>query len=184
MSWPFLFHAGDRLSGAELCAARLDGDVVEIGEAYMPADAVETRELRAGSLRRIAGDQLAMTHESAAWVHGVLDQPPARHSVQRCVDTRINSVIDGRLRYRDPRLPRSDTDYISGVAVTTLTRTVVDLIRDRVIRENGDAALVQALMSARPELRDAAIAWFEAAGPVQHKRDALRYLRERAFTTR
>ena len=51
MSWPFLYFADDRLSTAELASARLDGDVVEVGEAYMPADAVETRELRAASLR-------------------------------------------------------------------------------------------------------------------------------------
>lgn len=64
--WPFLYFAGDRLSTAELTAARLDGDVVEIGEAFMPADAVETRELRAASLRSFVRDTLAVTHESAA----------------------------------------------------------------------------------------------------------------------
>ena len=46
----FLHLPGDRLSRAELCAARLDGDVVEIGEAYAPADLVETAALRIASL--------------------------------------------------------------------------------------------------------------------------------------
>ena len=51
MSSPFLYFADERLSPAELSAARLDGHLVELGEAYIPADAVETRGLRAGSLR-------------------------------------------------------------------------------------------------------------------------------------
>ncbi len=72
MPWPFLYFPGDRLSRTELSAARLDGHVVEVGEAYMPADAVETRELRAGSARPWLSAALALTHESAAWVHGAL----------------------------------------------------------------------------------------------------------------
>ena len=66
MSWPFLYFADDRLSTAELASARLDGDVVEVGEAYMPADAVETRELRAASLRPMIPAALAVIRESAA----------------------------------------------------------------------------------------------------------------------
>jgi hypothetical protein len=76
MSWPFLYFAGDRLSTAELARARLDGDLVEVGEAYMPTDAVETRELRAGSLRPMIPAALALTRRVAAWVHGALAEPP------------------------------------------------------------------------------------------------------------
>lgn len=183
MTWPFLYYVGDRLSGSELMAARLDGDVVEIGEAYMPADAVETRELRAGSLRALVGSQLALTHESAAWVHGMLDHPPRQHSVQRCVDTRVHHVIDSRVQYRDLRLPVRDGMRIAGIVVTTPTRTLADLVRDRIIRDADDPAVVDALFARRPELVGAAIAWFDAAGPVRFKRAALAYLRERSLTT-
>ena len=48
MASPFLYQIDDRLSLAELTAARLDGHLVELGEAYIPADAVETLGLRAG----------------------------------------------------------------------------------------------------------------------------------------
>ena len=85
MASPFLYFADDRLSLAELSAACLDGDLVELGEAYIPADAVETRGLRAGSLRELLGDSLAATHLSAAWIHGALGEPPVRHTVQRAV---------------------------------------------------------------------------------------------------
>lgn len=177
MTWPFLYYAGESLSDAELRAARLDGDVVEIGEAYMPADAVETRELRAGSLRDLAGARLALTHESAAWVHGVLDDPPLRHCVQRCVPARPHHVLDRRLRYRDLRLPDRDGVRIAGVTVTTPERTLVDLLRDRVLREGGEDAAVRALIAWRPSLVSDALDWLDTAGPVQFKRAARDYLR-------
>ena len=92
MGSPFLYFTDDRLSGAELTAACLDGDLVALGDAYIPADAVETAALRAGSLTPILGDTLAATHLTAAWIHGGLPLPPARHTVQRAVPRRLHLV--------------------------------------------------------------------------------------------
>ncbi|MCR2800846.1 type IV toxin-antitoxin system AbiEi family antitoxin [Microbacterium sp. zg-Y818] len=174
MPSPFLYFAGGRLSGAELAAARLDGDLVEVGEGYMPADAVETRELRAASLAPLVGQTLAATHLSAAWVHGVLDTPPARHAVQRVVARRLSPSLDARVRYSDVRLDAADADVIGGVAVTSPTRTLADLARSR------DAAhrdVAVRMMTIAPHLRDEALAWLAAAGPVPDKRAAVAFLR-------
>jgi hypothetical protein len=176
VTWPFLYYTDDRLSQPELMAARLDGHLVEIGDAFMPADAVETRELRAGSLAGLVGSHLALTHESAAWVHGALHEPPARHSVQRCVDTRIHHVLGIRLRYRDLRLPEEDGIVVAGVTVATPVRTLVDLLRDRVFRDAGDDETVRRMISWRPELVGAGLMWLDRAGPVQFKRPARDYL--------
>jgi len=184
MTWPFLYRSGEVLSGPELRAARLDGDVVEIGEAFMPADAVETRELRAGSLRDLVGTNLALTHESAAWVHGAIPEPPARHSVQRCVAARPHHILDRRLQYRDLRLPPRDVVLIAGVAVTTPVRTLVDLVRHRHEGLDGELAPAEAMLAADPTLVEAALAWCATAGPVHHKKTAVGYLRARALTTR
>lgn len=180
LMWPFLYYAGDRLSTAELTAARLDGDVVEIGEAFMPADAVETRELRAGALRGLVGAGVAVTRVSAAWVHGAVPDPPARHCVQRRTARRITAVVDARLDYRDVRLPPSDVMVISGVAVTIPVRTLVDLVRELVAHEEADPSAVDALCLWQPELVPAAVAWLERSGPVHFKRPALAFLRARA----
>lgn len=177
--WPFLYYAGDRLSTAELTAARLDGDVVEIGEAFMPADAVETRELRAGALRGLVHESVAVTRLSAAWVHGAVAEPPVRHCVQRRTAHRIATVIDVRLDYRDLRLPPSDVMTISGVAVTTPVRTLVDVVRDVVGHADLDRSAVDAICAWQPALVAGAIAWLERAGPVHFKRPALAYLRGR-----
>jgi hypothetical protein len=134
MPSPFLYFPGDRFSPAELTAACLDGHLVGLGEGYVPADLVETVVLRAASLAAILGDTLAATHESAAWVLGVLDDPPARHTVQRAVDRRIHHVLDRRLVYRDSLIEPDDLLLSAGVLVSTPARTLADLAR------SGDAA--------------------------------------------
>ena len=129
MGSPFLYFTDDRLSRAELTAACLDGHLVALGDAYIPADAVETRALRAGSLSRVLGDTLAATHLTAAWIHGALLAPPARHTVQRAVARRLHVVPDGRLVYRDLTVAPEDLHRIGGVLVTTPARTLADLAR-------------------------------------------------------
>ncbi|MCK6080711.1 SAM-dependent methyltransferase [Microbacterium sp. EYE_5] len=176
--WPFLYFVDDRLSTAELTAARLDGDLVEIGDAFMPADAVETRELRAASFRLAAGSQRAVTHGSAAWIHGALAAPPAVHTLQRASDRRAAVPVDGRIRFRDVRIPAADLLSISGVAVTTPVRTLVDLVRDAVAGA-GPRAHVDEMLAWRPALVADALRWMETSGPVHHKRAAYAELRSR-----
>lgn len=180
MTWPFLLLPGDGLSTAELLAARLDGDVVEVGEAFMPADAVETVELRAASLRPLVPRGLAVTHESAAWVHGALSEPPARHSVQRCGPQRGNHVIDNRVRYRDVRVPQRDILTVAGLAVTTRARTLGDLVRAGFADEGEPGKAALALVTCFPGTASEAVALLHASGPVLFKRPALAWLRRRA----
>ncbi|TGY37513.1 SAM-dependent methyltransferase [Microbacterium laevaniformans] len=176
MGWPFLYFAGDRLSTAELSAARLDGDLVEVGEAYMPTDAVETRELRAGSLRPLMSAALALTRRSAAWVHGALAEPPVRHDVQRFSARRIHSVVDNRLVYRDVALRGEDVMAISGVAVTTPARTLADLVRDQ-CGGVDTAAEIAAVLRWSPGLASTAAQVLADGPPLHHKRAAIAVLR-------
>lgn len=171
---PFLYFADDRLSAAELSAARLDGHLVELGEAYIPADAVETVGLRAGSLRSILGVSLAATHLTAAWVHGALAFPPVRHTVQRASEKRLHAVIDLRLVYRDGCVAASDLWLLGGVRVTTPVRTLADLAR---VPDEEHAHAARLLSAARPSLAGEAIARLEGGGSLPHKRSALAFLR-------
>jgi hypothetical protein len=166
MASPFLYFANDRLSMAELSAARLDGDVVELGEAYIPADAVETRGLRAGSLAGILGDTLAATHLSAAWIHGALPDPPARHTVQRAVAHRLHRIPDRRLVYRDLAVDPADLVRVGGVLVTTATRTLADLSR---VDDPSHLRAVRLLGEAYPALVGQAIAWLEEHRVLPHR---------------
>lgn len=176
MASPFLYFVDDRLSLAELTAARLDGDVVELGDAFIPADAVETRSLRAGSLTGLLGDTLAATHLTAAWVHGALPQPPERHTVQRAVARRLHRLPLRHLVYRDLAVDPSDLQSIGGVWVTSPVRTLSDLAR----AGDEQCTLASALMAeVEPELVGEAIARLEG-GVLPHKRAAIALLRRLA----
>lgn len=180
MAWPFLYLVGERLSQAELTAARIDGDLVEVGDAFMPADAVETPQLRAGSLRALVPPRIAATRATAAWVHGAIAEPPSRHCVQRATSTRIHHVVDRRLRYSDRPLPAEHVVTIAGVAVTNPERTLTDLVRDH---HGGDAhagVLAEAMIAWKPDLARLTALWLAAAPPMRNKRPALLRLRERA----
>jgi hypothetical protein len=163
----FLFFPGDRLSEAELCAARLDGHVVEVGDAYAPADTVETAALRAASLRPILGVTLAATHLTAAWVHGATLAPPARHTVQRASPRRPHSSFDTRLQYRDLQVPDDDLVRMGGVLVTTPERTLADLAR---VDDAEHRAAFRMLADHEPGLAIRALAWLDAQGPIWAKR--------------
>jgi hypothetical protein len=173
----YLYFANDRLSPAELSAARLDGHLVELGEGYIPADAVETAGLRAASLSRIAGQLLAVTHLSAAWVHGALDEPPARHTVQRAAAHRIHHVIDRRLVYRDGRIPARDLVSIGGVRISSRARTLADLARQSL--RDREPAVVEAIdrLCAAPGAAREAIIVLAQQEAVPGKPAALRMLR-------
>jgi hypothetical protein len=170
---PFLYFDDDRLSPAELTAACLDGHLVALGDAYMPADAVETSALRAGSLARTLGDTLAATHLTAAWVHGALPAPPGRHTVQRAVPRRLHVVPDRRVVYRDLPIHADDLEIVGGVHVTTRARTLADLVRAADAEHHRAARL---LAGMDPDAATRAIERLEA-GTLPHKRAALVRLR-------
>lgn len=170
---PFLYLPDERLSRAELSAARLDGHLVEVGDAYMPADAVETTALRAGSLRATLGTTLAATHLTAAWIHGALPEPPARHTVQRAVERRLHHVFGIRLVYRDVQIVRDDLLLLGGVWVSTPVRTLADLAR---LPDAAHARAAGLLAAADPALVAAASQWLDAHPKLPGRRDALRTL--------
>ena len=173
MASPFLYFADDRLSRAELTAACLDGDLVELGEAYIPADAVETAALRAGSLLPVLGETLAATHLTAAWIHGGLPQPPSRHTVQRAVARRLHIVPDRQVVYRDRAVPVEHLQLIGGVRVTTVPKTLADLAR---VGDDEHGRAARLLAGVDQDAVSAAIDGLEA-GVLPHKRTALTFLR-------
>ncbi|WP_119697908.1 hypothetical protein [Microbacterium halotolerans] len=176
----------ERLSQTELCAARLDGDVFELGGGYMPADAVDAPALRAATLREVFGRDLVAVGMSAAWVHGATDSEPIVHVAQP-----LNAHRDPRrepgLRVRDRPAAPGDAIGVDDIAVLTRACTLADLalaaaaVRDdrprRLSAHSAGPSLHQAiatLASDRSTLGDA-LAWLDAH-LTPHKRDALRLL--------
>ena len=61
---------------AELCAARLDGELVAIDDGWTPLDEPDLPALRAAVTALRAPRSLVIERMSAAWVHGALAAPP------------------------------------------------------------------------------------------------------------
>jgi len=153
MRGAFLHLPGDRLSLPELTAARLDGDVVELGEAYAPADLVETPALRAASLAPLMEGMrdAAFAGMSAAWIHGAGDAPPELHELQSATERRLRAPATRRLLVHDPVLDPVDVQHLGGIAVTMPERTLIDLLRWPVtVPERHDWALL--LVQTEPSL--------------------------------
>lgn len=125
---------GHELSLAELTAAVLDGDLTAVGEGFSPTDAPETAWLRAKSLEPVLGTTLAATHTLAAWVWGAVSEQPGVLTTQRATPTRIHVTPRRRVTYRDGYVGEDDLEWFSGVAVTSLGRTLADLARIRDLR--------------------------------------------------
>lgn len=182
MATTFLYFAHEQLTDAELRSARLDGDLVEIGAAFMPTDAVETTELRAASLRPEIPDTVAVTLQSAAWVHGATAVAPARHTVQRRSRVRPHHVLDLRLDYRDQLIGPQDLVGIGGLWVTSPARTLADLVRARY--GGADLAeLIESVLAWQPAIAVDAVRLLERSGAVHYKRPALAFLRARTMST-
>lgn len=127
----FLFVPGERLSQAELSAARLDGDVIELGDAYTPTDLVESAGSRAQgiSMHRGGHEGLAFVGPSAAWILGAGDRPPNHHHLQRAIERRGRVKATVRATLHDTLLPEPDQARAGGVLFSTPGRTLWDLAR-------------------------------------------------------
>ncbi len=123
----FLYLPGERLSESELSAARIDGHVVEVGDAYIPADLVAGPDVRASSVAALVQPGTAACTQTAAWIHGAGDAPPVVHHVRRCIERRIRPITSARLVFHDTVLPDADVELIGGVPVSTPGRTMLDL---------------------------------------------------------
>ncbi len=154
---------GDVLSLTELSAAVLDGDVVPLGEGFVPTDAVETPWLRAQSLVPMLAPSLTATHLLAAWVWGALADCPAVLTVQRAVKQRVTVYPRARVVYRDGFVGDADVEWFGTVAVTTIGRTVADLARARdlsaiqLLAFNDDDAIASGLAWCRQHTRYAGV---------------------------
>jgi hypothetical protein len=117
------------LPEAELCAARLDGEVYGIDECFSPIDEVERPVTRANALSSIAPARFIAEQRTAAWLHGALAFPPAVHQFCVAARARAKPPYGPRIRVREVEIDDREVQSIGGIRVTTPLRTVVDLAR-------------------------------------------------------
>ncbi|MCK2036841.1 hypothetical protein KZC51_11915 [Microbacterium sp. SSW1-49] len=134
-----LYVPGRRLSLSELSAARLDGHVVELGDAYIPADLTESADVRASSIAALVRPGTAAAGPTAAWIHGAGDTPPAVHHIRRSVPRRVRPQLSRRVIFHDGPLREGEVIRLGDIDVATPLRTMLDLAtgvhRDPRLRE-------------------------------------------------
>ncbi|MFE6994687.1 hypothetical protein ACFVAE_01900 [Microbacterium sp. NPDC057659] len=146
-----IYSPGDRLSLTELGAARLDGHVVEVGEAYLPADIVEGPEARALSLTALIPPGGALCGPTAAWVHGAGDQPPARHHVCRADPSGRRLRPGARIVTHEAALEPDQVVSVAGVPVATVEVVAMSLAF-AAGRDDESARWLRALLEVFPAL--------------------------------
>ncbi|MGW9629331.1 hypothetical protein ACWGST_01395 [Agromyces sp. NPDC055520] len=118
------------LSLAELCAARIDGELMSIDEAWAPVDEPDLPSLRATALAMRAPRLLVIERHSAAWVHGAIPAPPplAQFCVSRAA--RVAAFSAPQLVVREVVIDDADIVEYPGARCTSVGRTGFDLLRE------------------------------------------------------
>lgn len=144
------------LSLAEMCSARLDGELFTIGDFWCPIDEVDDAEHRARALALLGSTRLIVERASAAWVYGDAPEPTVH---QFCLNAHTRSRLGDSVRVviRQGHCRVERTQQISGMAVTLPLYTAVDLARSstqpaelllpvlrRLLNRAGTGALVRA----------------------------------------
>lgn len=169
----------DDLPIAELCAARLDGELFAIDDGWAPVDEPDLPAFRAAVVAMRVPRSLVIERLSAAWVHGGLALPP--EMAQFCVplSSRIAVINDRRATVREVRIDEAEIVEFGRVRCTSVVRTGFDLLREPSLGDEFAEAVVATLIASRPALATALRHRLEAATRMPHKSTALARL-ERA----
>lgn len=148
-----LYVPGRRLTLPELAAARLDGDVFEVGDAYMPADTVEEVDARAASVAVGVPERMGACGPTAAWIHGAGLTPPPVHHVRRVAEGRFRPGSGHTVIVHEPALGGTDAIRIGGLVVATALYTGVELALGA-STHTAYADWLRRLLQALPDLGD------------------------------
>ncbi|MGR0317902.1 type IV toxin-antitoxin system AbiEi family antitoxin [Agromyces sp. ZXT2-3] len=165
---------------AELCAARLDGELMRIGDGWCPVDEPDLPSLRAAIVAPGLPAPFIVERRSAAWVHGALPAPPV--APECCVPhaSRVSTrSLPRAMVLREVAITSDEIAEVGGIRCTTLDRTVYDLVRDA--EPAPDAVrIVAALLALDAGAEGRVRARMEHSRRMPHKSAALRRLGDAA----
>ncbi|GAA1754531.1 hypothetical protein GCM10009747_10600 [Agromyces humatus] len=163
----------DDLPLAELCAARIDGDLFAIDEGWAPIDEPDLPSLRAAVVALRVSRSLIIERLSAAWVYDALDTAP--RTAQFCVPhrSRIAAIADRRITIREVVLTDDEVAELGGVSCTTPARTAFDLLRETSLPDADSVGIVARLLAPRPRLESQIRERLARAQRMPHRARAL-----------
>jgi hypothetical protein len=114
---------------AELCGARLDGELFTLGDFWCPVDEADDSIRRAQAAGMLTASPRAIAERmTAAWIYGLAPEP-RRHQFCVHASARMKLVPSPRLHIREVSCPPDQLQAICGLRVTLPLRTAVDLAR-------------------------------------------------------
>jgi len=166
-----VLSTGD-LPWAELQAARLDGEVYDLGDAFCPIGELEAPRHRARAAIGRRSRRLIAELGTAAWVWGAAPEP---EHLQFAVtpDARARLSPDQHVTVREIVFAATDLVELDGVAATTPARTAIDLARFEEPFQPETVARLAAI--AEFALADC-LAMLESRSGIPSKRRAIRNL--------
>ena len=130
----------------ELLAARLDGELFRVDDAFAPVDEIEQPLHRARALHATLPERLIAEQRSAAWVWGATEAPPSRHELCVVAGTRTRAVGVSWMHVREVVVDPTELVLLGGMQVTTPLRTAIDLARFSVDFAEPEALIVAWLL--------------------------------------
>ncbi len=125
---PSLLSADD-LPLAELCALRIDGEVMALPAGWAPIDEPDRPEQRARSVRLAVGRDVIAARMTAAWVHGAIPAAPPVPQVCVRIGARRGNDPTVRCELSELQLDEAEVVRWGPAAATTPERTAFDLLR-------------------------------------------------------
>jgi hypothetical protein len=123
-----VLHSGD-LPLAELCAARLDGELVRVDDAFTPVDVHAGPAFRAEAVARGWSPRLIAEQHTAAWIWGARLDPPVRHQLCTTTGARARPAVPLRCVVREVAIDPDEYAFVGTLRVTRPVRTMVDIAR-------------------------------------------------------
>jgi hypothetical protein len=165
---PSLFIDGHEFSIAELSAARLDGDLVGVGAAFVPVGALVDHRHRAASIALDVPPGGIVVGRSAAWLHSGLGAPPL--PVEIGVSGPATRWALPHRNARSMRIRPEHREVIGfgedSVATLSAVATVLDLARAP--QRPDDGVIMRAILDRRgataTEVFDALDRWTHLPG--------------------
>ena len=141
---------------AELCSARIDGELFAIGDVWCPIDQPDGARERAQAAARLVPARAISERFTAAWIFGGAPEP-RQH--QFCVDTsaRAHVAFSTRYQLREVTGISAETIDLGGVLVTSPRRTVVDLARTSDVGDDDVLPVIVALLASCATLQGNAL---------------------------
>lgn len=135
------------LPEAELCAARLDGELYRLGTGFCLIDELEDSVRRAHALAIMLPARMIAEQRTVAWVLGLVDALPRPLELCTRSDARQRSPWPSETNVREVVIADDELVSLGGLTMTSPLRTAIDLARFSEPFEDAERTIIRGLAS-------------------------------------